>query len=143
MNVQPVIRIVMVQAGVTMVMVCAGMVSGVVAGSSISEGWVWAYSGLAGGLTCLLPGLYSGFRLRVGQHVVQTSGSQDASIVARRAVIQLLTAEAGKWALTVGLMLLTFRFVQPLNGWWYFGALVSTYGAYVLVPYTQYRRQRV
>ena len=101
-------------------------------------GWVRAYSGLADGLACLLPGLYIGLRLRVRQDV----SVQDGSDVARRAVVQMLTAEAGKWAVTIVLMLMTFRFVQPLSAGWYFGVLALTFGAYIMVPLGEYRRQR-
>ncbi|MEM7363981.1 MAG: hypothetical protein AAF525_08135 [Pseudomonadota bacterium] len=154
MNVEPVAKIVVVQGLLILVMVIAALVTGLFVGSS-NVGWVWAYSGLAGGLTCLLPGLYSGLRLQAGQGVVRSvntglqhapSGQdvsvQDGSDVARRAVVQMLTAEAGKWALTIVLMLMTFRFVQPLSAGWYFGVLVLTYGAYIVVPLGEYRRQR-
>jgi len=130
-------KIVSVQGLLILVMVIAALVTGILVGSS-NVGWVRAYSGLAGGLTCLLPGLYCGLRLRAGQGV----SVQDGSDVAHRAVVQMLTAEAGKWALTILVMLMTFRFVQPLSVGWYFGALALTYGAYVLVPLGEYRRQR-
>ena len=129
-------KIVSVQGLLILVMVIAALVTGILVGSS-NVGWVRAYSGLAGGLTCLLPGLYCGLRLRAGQGV----SVQDGSDVAHRAVVQMLTAEAGKWALTILVMLMTFRFVQPLSVGWYFGALALTYGAYVLVPLGEYRRQ--
>lgn len=141
MNVQPVIRIALAQGLLTAVIVLGAVAAGSVTGT----GLIWAYSALAGGLTCLLPGLYSGIRLHAGQRVVQSSdGSdgQDASIVARRAVVQLLTAEAGKWALTVVLMLLTFRFVEPLCVWCYFGALLAGYCMYLVVPLRMYQRRR-
>ncbi len=137
MIVEPVMKIVSVQGLLILVMVIAALLTGILVGSS-NVGWVRAYSGLAGGLTCLLPGLYCGLRLRAGQGV----SVQDGSDVAHRAVVQMLTAEAGKWALTILVMLMTFRFVQPLSVGWYFGALALTYGAYVLVPLGEYRRQR-
>lgn len=137
MNVEPIMKIVSVQGLLILVMVIAALVTGIFVGSS-NVGWVRAYSGLVGGLTCLLPGLYCGLRLRAGQGV----SVQDGSDVAHRAVVQMLTAEAGKWALTILVMLMTFRFVQPLSVGWYFGALALTYGAYVLVPLGEYRRQR-
>ncbi len=137
MNVEPVKKIVMVQGLLILVMVIAAMATGLFVGSS-NVGWVRAYSGLAGGLACLLPGLYIGLRLRVRQDV----SVQDGSDVARRAVVQMLTAEAGKWAVTIVLMLMTFRFVQPLSAGWYFGVLALTFGAYIMVPLGEYRRQR-
>ncbi len=127
----------MVQGLLILVMVIAAMATGLFVGSS-NVGWVRAYSGLAGGLACLLPGLYIGLRLRVRQDV----SVQDGSDVARRAVVQMLTAEAGKWAVTIVLMLMTFRFVQPLSAGWYFGVLALTFGAYIMVPLGEYRRQR-
>tara|TARA_E500000331_G_C16775543_1_gene505726 strand:- start:97 stop:513 length:417 start_codon:yes stop_codon:yes gene_type:complete len=136
-NVEPVKKIVMVQGLLILVMVIAAMATGLFVGSS-NVGWVRAYSGLAGGLACLLPGLYIGLRLRVRQDV----SVQDGSDVARRAVVQMLTAEAGKWAVTIVLMLMTFRFVQPLSAGWYFGVLALTFGAYIMVPLGEYRRQR-
>ena len=137
MNVELIMKIVSVQGLLILVMVIAALVTGIFVGSS-NVGWVRAYSGLAGGLTCLLPGLYCGSRLRAGQGV----SVQDGSNVAHRAVVQMLTAEAGKWALTILVMLMTFRLVQPLSAGWYFGALALTYGAYILVPLGEYRRQR-
>ena len=136
-NVEPVMKIVMVQGLLIFVMVIAALLIGLLVVST-NVGWVWAYSGLAGGLTCLLPGLYSGLRLQAGQDV----SAQDGSDVARRAVVQMLIAEAGKWALTIVLMLMTFRFVHPLSAGWYFGVLALTFGAYILVPLGEYRRQR-
>ncbi len=113
----------MVQGLLILVMAIAALLTGLFAGS-FNTGWVRAYSGLAGGLTCLLPGLYSWFRLWVGRGVVrpvntslqhapsgQDVSVQDGTEVARRALVQMLTAEAGKWALTILVMLMTFRFV--------------------------------
>ena len=137
MNVELVMKIVTVQGLLILVMVIVALVTGLFAGSS-NVGWVRAYSGLAGGLTCLLPGLYCGVRLQAGQDV----SVQDGSDVTHRAVVQMLTAEAGKWALTIVVMLMTFRFVQPLSAGWYFGVLAFTYGSYILVPLGEYRRQR-
>ena len=68
-------------------------------------GVVEAYSGLLGGLICVIPNAYLATRL------LMKSGSGDSRVFLRAA----FTGEAIKLLLTAGLFMLVFSTVKPLN----------------------------
>jgi ATP synthase protein I len=70
----------------------------VVFGFAVVEGWQWAFSSLLGGATAFLPNIYFGWQV-----------SRTASKSARNVVNAFYFGEVGKWLLTIVLFVLVFN----------------------------------
>ncbi len=91
--------------------------------------WVAAYSALLGGLTCVIPGLYT--------LATSLQGGDAGNGFAR-----VIKGEGGRLAITIAMFLAVFIFVKPLNVLAFFGLFAVLQFFYAVVPVLDARRLR-
>ena len=113
-------QIVTAQFGVMLLVVAGCLLIDIVA----------AYSALAGGLVCVVPGVYAAARFS-GKASTEGTG-----------LTPILLGEIGKLVLSIALFVAVFVLVRPLNVLSFFGTFIGLQLIYVAVPVLEANRLR-